>query len=62
MNDLPNKIKIVKTTEIFSVGNILYLYYGGTPDAMYKIGNGAFHGLSAARVLLAIKSGYAVVV
>lgn len=55
---LPSQIQILKSVEIYSAGNILSLYYGGTHEAMYKY-PGAIFGISASRARVALACGEA---
>jgi len=56
----PEKIEITTHVEIYSKGNVITLYYKGTPDAMYKY-SGAVFGISARRGIAALNSGDAVI-
>lgn len=56
---LPNSIQVISSVEIFSRGNVLTLFYGGTSEAMYKY-NGAIFGISARTAREALSRGSAV--
>lgn len=54
--ELPNSIQIINPVEIYIRGNVLFLHYAGTREAMYKY-SGAIFGISANRARLALQEG-----
>ena len=56
MIELPDKIIFVNKVEIYEAGDVVKLFYRGSPDAMYKY-SGAFFGISAQRARQALING-----